>query len=223
MFDKVGFADMLQGDLTTFTSDRFGNENSALALNGGWTYVPSGIYFDSPEFTISTWVYPQAVGGWARIIDFGNGPCADDLFFALTAGDSQQPLLRLFFGCNHVLDSYSSQTLSPNQWQFLATTFDGTNAKVYINGNLFANSYFPLTMPFTQRTNCYIGRSNWPDGYSSSYLDDLRFYNKSLNQEEIIQLMNYNGTCKLLFLRLFNIHITHLKVRDMTKSSEVFK
>ena len=43
------------------------------------------------------------------------------------------------------------------------------------------------------RSNCYIGKSNWAtDGYSNSYLDDLRFYNKSLTQEEINELMNYN-------------------------------
>ena len=34
---------MKQGALTSFTSDRFGNANSALALNGGWAQVPSGV------------------------------------------------------------------------------------------------------------------------------------------------------------------------------------
>jgi hypothetical protein len=72
MKDVIGNSDMTQGNLTTFTSDRFGNVNSALALNGGWSKVPSGIYFDSPEFTISVWVFPQQVGYWSRIIDFGN-------------------------------------------------------------------------------------------------------------------------------------------------------
>ena len=40
MKDVVGGDDMTQGSLTSFAADRFGNVNSALALNGGWTQVP---------------------------------------------------------------------------------------------------------------------------------------------------------------------------------------
>ena len=43
MLDQIGSAHMTQGALTSFTSDRFGNANSALALNGGWAQVPSGV------------------------------------------------------------------------------------------------------------------------------------------------------------------------------------
>jgi hypothetical protein len=203
MFDKIGFADISQGNLTTFTSDRFGIENSALALNDGWAYVPTGIYFDSPEFTISLWIYPQTAGGWPRIIDFGNGPNGDNLVLTLADGPTLKPVLIMYAGSRQVLFESSTQALKLNQWQFLAVTFDGTFGKVYIHGNLVASSYNPFTMSSIQRTNCYIGRSNWPDGYSSSYLDDLRFYNKSLNQSEILQLMNQNvTTCKFLLLGL---------------------
>ncbi len=57
MKDAIGTADMIQGNLTSFIADRYGKVNSALALNGGWAQVPSGIYFDTPEFTIAVWVY----------------------------------------------------------------------------------------------------------------------------------------------------------------------
>jgi hypothetical protein len=56
MFDDIGDAHMTQGSLTTFSTDRFGNANTALNLNGGWTQVPSGFYFNAPAFTISTWI-----------------------------------------------------------------------------------------------------------------------------------------------------------------------
>ena len=48
---------MTQGNLTLFTKDRHGYSNSALALNGGWTQVPSGYYFNTPEFTVTFWVF----------------------------------------------------------------------------------------------------------------------------------------------------------------------
>ena len=44
------------------------------------------------------------------------------------------------------------------------------------------------------RTKNFIGKSNWAaDGFSDSLLDDLRFYNTSLNQTEIMDIMNFNS------------------------------
>jgi hypothetical protein len=47
----VDCKDMTQRNATYFTLDRFGNKNSALALNGSWIHVPPGIYFDTQGFT----------------------------------------------------------------------------------------------------------------------------------------------------------------------------
>ena len=94
----------------------------------------------------------------------------------------------------------SSLKLTQNQWQFIALTFDGTNAKMFLNGQQTVDTYQSYNLPTLTRSNCYIGKSAWSgDGYSSSYLDDLRFYNKSLTQSEIVQLMtmlSQNGTCR---------------------------
>jgi hypothetical protein len=50
MNDQIGSAHMIQGLNTIFDADRFGTPNSALNLNGGWTYVPKGVFFDTPQF-----------------------------------------------------------------------------------------------------------------------------------------------------------------------------
>ena len=67
MTDVVGSANMTQGSLTTFTFDRFGNPNAALNLNGGYTQVPAGVYFNTPGITVTVWVYPLSVGLWAKV------------------------------------------------------------------------------------------------------------------------------------------------------------
>ena len=89
-----------------------------------------------------------------------------------------------------------SEPLQINEWQHLSATFNGTIINIYINGTLTLSSVFNAQMPKTLiRTKCYIGKSNWQeDGNSSSILDDLRFYNKSLSQIEILELMNRNET-----------------------------
>ena len=198
MLDTIGDSDMIQGNLTSFTSDRFGNVNSALALNGGYTQVPSGIYFDSPEFTISVWVYPKSVGSFARVLDFGNGPGDNNILFSLSDGTTLQHYVSIYLGLSRIFRPVSSQNLTLNTWHFIAVTFNGTAASIYLNGTLTAQDIRNQTylLSSLNRTNCFIGKSNSAkDGYSSSYLDDLRFYNKSLTQTELIQVMYGTRTC----------------------------
>ena len=191
MLDQIGSAHMKQGALTSFTTDRFGNANAALALNGGWTQVPSGIYFNTPQFTISVWIYPQQVGAWSRVIDFANGPDKDNVVLALSSGTSLQPYFILCPPSGCLIAATSSQKLIMNQWQFLVATFDGSISRVYLNGQLTGSVSITYAMKTLTRSSCLIGKSNFAgDGFSSSFLDDLRFYNKSLNQIEIQQLMN---------------------------------
>ena len=196
MTDLIGLAHMQQGENTTFTSDRFDNPDSALALNGGWTYVSSGVYFSGPQFSITLWVFPKTVGSWARIIDFGtvNG---DIVVISLSESYTNKPYFGIFTSTNIFSNTTSTQPLTLNNWQFLAATFDGSSLLIYINGVLTGSTSVPSftsLAPLT-RTNNYIGKSNWnDDGYSSSYFDDLRFYNISLTQLQLIDIMVSNET-----------------------------
>jgi hypothetical protein len=197
MRDIIGSADMTRGKLTSFIANRFGNLNSALALNGGWTQVPPGIYFNTPEFTISVWVFPSNVGSWSRIIDFGNGSPNINIIFSFSYGNSSNPLIQIFSGLSfpEKILAVSPFKLTQHQWQFVAVTFNGTNTKLFLNGQQTVDTYKSYNLPTLTRFMCYIGKSNWStDGNSHSYLDDLRFYNKSLSQEEILELMNQNET-----------------------------
>ena len=191
--DIVGTAHMQQGMNTSFTSDRFGCPNSAMNLNGGFTYVPAGVYFDSPEFTISVWIYPQSVGSWSRVIDFANGAPLDNIVLSQDSGLNRIPYTTIRNGTIIMGTVSSSVSLALKQWQFLTSTYNGTSLIMYINGVIKANLFFVFTLPTLNRTKNYIGKSNWNDSYSWSYLDDLRFYNRSLSQSEIIDLMNLNS------------------------------
>ena len=53
----VGGADMINVSLTYTTFDRFGNDNAALALNGGYNFIPSGVYLNTQEFSISLYYF----------------------------------------------------------------------------------------------------------------------------------------------------------------------
>jgi uncharacterized protein len=194
MNDSIGSAHMTQGNSTTFTLDRFGNNNSALSLSGGWTQVPAGIYFDTPEFTISVCVYPKQIGSWSRVIDFANGQALQGIRFPFNIGGNDCfPSVVIEYTSNIRVDS--PQQCALNQWNLLTATFDGRAMKIYINGSLTATNTLSsnIVMPRLTRTQNYVGKSNWNgDGYSYSFIDELRFYNKSLTQSQIFELMLLN-------------------------------
>jgi len=193
MSDQISTAHMKQGyDQASFIEDRFGNKNSSLQLNGGWTYVPSGIYFNTSEFSFAVWVYPMGVDKFARVIDFGNGAPSDNIVLSFSSNMTQKPFFLIYFG-NQSFVVDSSVTLTVNQWQHLTATFEPTKLSIYINGFLTGITTFPQTMipQSIHRQNNYIGHSAWStDGHSLSYLVELRFYDICLSQDEIFELMN---------------------------------
>jgi hypothetical protein len=200
MFDEIGDAHMVQISAIKFAPDRFGNANAALNLNGGWTQVPSGFYFNTPSFTISTWIYPQSIGSWARLIDFGNGAFSNNVVFAI-GSPTNIPAFQLCIPSSCSLTLYSSQNLTLSEWQFVAVTYDGYNARIYINSLLTAHLIYNYSMPNLNTTSNLIGKSNMGnnDGYSASYIDDLRVYNKSLTQNELIKIMYLNTSNWIVF------------------------
>ena len=163
MKDVIGTANMAQGNATYFTVNRFGNPNSSLALNGGWTQVPPGIYFDTPEFTISVWVYPQQVGYNSKIIDFSNSlgtTPLDNIILRLDSGINNMPALNLVIGTqNSIGECISNKALLNATWQFLAATFNERMESLYINGALVCNKSINYTLPKLTRSNNYIGKS----------------------------------------------------------------
>ena len=196
MEDSIGMAHMTQGSPSvTFSPDRFGTPNSAINLSKkSYTQVPSGIYFDSPTFTISAWIYPLNPSGvWSRVIDFGNGAGSDNILFTIGSSNGDlKPALSIWKGSQLITDTISPKALASSQWQLLTATFDGKQTHIYINGSLMNSASINYSPTSLNRTKTYIGKSNWDcDGFSDSLLDDLRFYNKSLNQTEIIDLMNF--------------------------------
>jgi hypothetical protein len=197
MSDLIGSAHMSQGSLTSFTLDRFGNVNSALALNGGFTQVPVGDFFNTLQFSVAAWVYPSQVGTWARIFDFGTSgsTLTNSIHLCLTSNKLNSPAFVIYDQTPKIIGfGQSKMSLEQNKWNFITVTFNGSQLCLFINGTLVnSTQVLPSSMPKVQRTNNFFGKSHYPtDGVSWSYLDEIRFYNLSLTQTQIIDLMNEN-------------------------------
>jgi hypothetical protein len=193
MSDMIGSAHMSQGSATSFTLDRFGYINSALALNGGYVQVPAGYYFNTEQFTVTAWVYPSSIGYWSRVFDFGNGLGYFPYdYVQLSFSDSYSNQASLVVdGTNKKTKLTASTIIELDKWQFFTVTFNGTHLSLYINATLVGISFLTDQIIKVKRTSNFFGKSNLvTDDVSHSYLDDIRFYNISLSQTQIIELMN---------------------------------
>jgi hypothetical protein len=210
MLDTMGGANMIQGLNTLFVADRFGVENSALNLNGGFTTVPSGIYFNKPQFSISVWIYPLNIGTWSRLLDFGNGYPSNNIIVTLDSGSNQRPAFEIVQGTLTPTGyPQSNIPLTYNMWQLLTCTYDGSTQNIYINGVRTDFKSLTYSMSSISRTSNFIGKSNYnQDGYSFSYIDQLRFSNISLSASQITEMFLSDGQYKSSSLNLYS-SLTH--------------
>ena len=195
MQDCVGSDHMTAGSLYTFTSDRNGLTNDAISLNGGYTNFPADVYFNS-AFTISAWVNPNNLGIWSRIIDFGAGASIYNVLLTFNAGSSNDIALHLYSNGNPIVLFQPSYQLPWNTWSFVAVTYNGYTATIYINGGQIASQtnagyWVPENVV---RSQSYCGRSEYSvDEYSDSLIDQIQIYNRALSSGEISTLYSYTN------------------------------
>jgi len=180
------------------SNDRFGNANSSYYLNGQTDYitVPSVNSMLPNRLTLSAWVkIPSNYTG-----NNGIGPIIRSRLFGYI----------LWFDLSngsiiHILHHNSSATtttntpsnINDNQWHQIVGTFDGTNNRLYLDGQLIStditssqsNLYYVSDGPVT------FGRDgNNPSSFTSMYqgwIDDIGIWNRALTPSEV-QLL-YTG------------------------------
>ena len=95
-----------------------------------------------------------------------------------------------------VFNFNSAQTLSNrnftlSEWYHIAVTTDGINHRIYMNGNRTGENNFTLLATREVRLSNYIGRSNvnFDDPLLDAVVDDMKIFNRALNQTEILNDM----------------------------------
>jgi hypothetical protein len=206
--DAFGSAHMIQGSEITFVTDRFGYPNSALSLNGGYTYLPTGNYLTTSQFSVTLWIFPQGPQGWSRILEFSDGLNLNNIDFSMstTMEDYIMNVQFLYFTTNFTCLSTNSLTMS--QWNFVAFTYDGSYIRLYINSTQTASCAFSKTMSSSSQTMNYFGKDNINSrsSGSNSYFDDIRLYTVRLTQTEISSIV---GTDDSTFASSSNNFLTN--------------
>ncbi|MBD2594380.1 hypothetical protein H6G74_08555 [Nostoc spongiaeforme FACHB-130] len=159
-----------------------------LEFNGQNNYVslPAVNIDYSQGFSVEAWVRYNSFKYWSRIIDFGNGVNSNNIVFANPETTNQLALdVKTSAGERRIT---SAAVLETGKWMHLAATIDQSGlAKLYKNGELIQSGQLQLPANIN-RTQNYIGRSNWPqDGYFDGQISEVRVWNIARSQAEIQQ------------------------------------
>ncbi|MFH0806479.1 MAG: LamG-like jellyroll fold domain-containing protein [Candidatus Brennerbacteria bacterium] len=152
-------------------------------------------YVDVPEatstldvtsiLTFSAWIYPTSSSSYKPIlakipVAYGSG-----YEFANSSGNFRTTLRTGSGNCD-----FTNGALTLNTWQHVASTYDGTTTRHYLNGAL-ASSSAACTYGATANDNdLYIGGRASDTSRFAGMIDDVRVYNRALSSDEARQLYN---------------------------------
>jgi pimeloyl-ACP methyl ester carboxylesterase len=174
------------------TEDRKGNPNSAYLFNGSSDYIeiPYNQSLDlTDEISISCWISCADLSLSQRIFDKTTVSQSDAYMVDI------HPSHRLrFIVANPLPGAYQSQSndvlTQNNSWYHIVVTYDKSNVRFYFNGVI--DTVNPVTGSSTLNSNpIRIGANSLLNGnWFTGKIDDIRLYNRALNDNEVLSLYN---------------------------------
>lgn len=180
-----------------------------LTLNGTSTqYVNIGKTITGMKgLSFGCWFRSDNNKNFARILDFGNGPSNNNIClyvhgnkigFSLFTMDkiTMKDKLNLSPNINDNKWHHIIMTIKPNQQT-------GSTCTVYLNNNIVStfDYVYPINM---ERTNCYIGKSNFNNPFFSGALSNFVMYQKVLSDMEVnalyMSMINLNDPALYIYL-----------------------
>ncbi|HEY7120191.1 MAG TPA: LamG-like jellyroll fold domain-containing protein, partial [Tepidisphaeraceae bacterium] len=171
---------------TWTTAGKFGGALSFNGANSWVTVADNALFHLTTGMTLEAWVKPNALDGWTNII-MKERPAG--LAYALYASDNTDNPPAGYINRSTDVSSVGTSALSLGAWTHLATTYDGANLRLYVNGTLVRTQ--AVTGAITSSTSPIRigGDSVWGE-YFDGLIDEIRVYGRALSQSEVQADMN---------------------------------
>jgi len=174
-----------------WTTGWFGN---ALDFDGGGDYV--NVSDDSSldindTFTITAWIKPNSYGpnGGGRIVNKYNSSSGFGYMFYVYNSSANERELH-FYGRGGTFNVGSTDgIIKMNEWQHVAVTYNTTRIVFYWNGTPQGGTGI-TNYTGTNDVGLFIGNSSYSSREFDGIIDEVRIWNRSLNQTEIQNEMN---------------------------------
>jgi uncharacterized protein (TIGR02145 family) len=168
------------------TNDRFGEVDKAYAFNGSSDNISLGnslnLINGKASFTISAWINPNFLDDFGQFTILGERDNGSNYQLAI---NSKNMYFSYWSNGNELM--LSGSPLATNRWQYLTVTYDGVIVKFFING-VFDTSFPAGGTIDSNPSTLYVGTTNGTEGFFSGSIDEIRFYNYPLSENEITQL-----------------------------------
>ncbi|NVN91040.1 MAG: hypothetical protein HXX11_10610 [Desulfuromonadales bacterium] len=175
-----------------------GISGQAFSLNGSSQYVqdaaPKGLPTGNMARTVAAWIKsvgPTSGTKYQTVVGYGtpgvSGLPDGRTFFLEWGGDVNNRHLYLT-GWN--TDLAGSTLLDYGQWYHVAATYDGTDVKLYVNGQLDANAPRALNTAING-SGLMIGNAPANDGWHANFnglIDEVQIFNRALSATEIARI-----------------------------------
>jgi hypothetical protein len=163
-----------------------GKIGGALQFNGS-TYVDCG---NKPalnvrdQITMSFWFKVQAFSNtWEAFLAKGDGA------YRASRSNGTDNATHMGITGGNYFDAVT--IITDNQWHHWAGTYDGTTAKIFIDGKLDAFRQYSGQIGDSSSYNLYIGENAQATGRQlHGLLDDVRIYDKALNDQQLQDLIS---------------------------------
>lgn len=170
----------------TYTTDRFGNPNSAVSFNGTNALIttPELIFGPNTGVSVSLWVKANQQPG----------PTGTTYYFIMSESAAfgvWQEGNGIGLAISRPGTNSAWGTITFGTWNHFVGTYDGTTIRAYINGSLINETEW--TGPMNDPNNS-VTFGEFINYWWSGSLDDVRIYNRALTNGEIVQLyIDING------------------------------
>jgi hypothetical protein len=171
-----------------------GRAGRALSTQGmGFVEVARSASIDSitTQVTVAAWIFLEGT-----VVDYGTAISRQigtsfGQHYHLSVTDADQAALFLTTTTNNQLVLYSAAIVPRNVWAHLAATYDGSHARLYLNGQEVNGA--PTSGPFASDNTPVVLSGNFNEVSNRSEffpgrLDEIMLYRRALSADEIARL-----------------------------------
>ncbi|WP_397362439.1 LamG-like jellyroll fold domain-containing protein [Olleya sp. R77988] len=163
------------------------------------TIVERSVYFDgnvdyidmedaldlnTSGFTISAWINKDSKN--VSILSKRDAIYTEGYDLKILNNDK----LRMSWGVSGTNFIDSSTKIPDNEWHQVAVIYDGTNAKIYIDGVLDTDKNLPAPTTTSQSFFIAAAGKNTPNSHFRGNIDEVRVWNTALTEDQLHFLMN---------------------------------
>ena len=183
----------------TVVGDASGNNNNGTITGATWSAsgkfgkaisIASARYVSVPDagslhlttgMTLEAWVNPSALSGGWRTVIFKERP--GGMAYSLYANNnSNRPVGQVFTTAEQ--NSTGTAQIPLNTWTHLATTYDGSALKFFVNGSQVSSVAVSGGIASSTGLLKMGGNAVWGEWFSG-LIDEVRIYNRALSAAEI--------------------------------------